>query len=316
MTKTLKIIEVKSEIGAGTRGASLGVDAIKIAALDFGSRFFKKHKSVEVPNENHLLLEGTGSPYARRISGILTMVERVSEMVQTTLDQKEFPVVLAGDHSTAAGTIAGIKAAYPKSRLGVIWIDAHSDLHSPYTTPSGNMHGMPLAMALDEDNLESKVNKLDQETINYWYQLKNVGNIAPKINYRDLVLISARDMEKPEEFLLKKNKVKIYTTADVRKRGVERTVIDTLVYLDHCDLIYVSFDVDSMDPTASRGTGTPVAQGLTEREAGKLMSGLITNQKVCCFEIVEVNPTLDRENQMAEHAFEILIKATNAFRNE
>ncbi|WGQ09674.1 arginase [Pedobacter gandavensis] len=316
MTKTLKIIEVKSEIGAGTRGASLGVDAIKIAALDFGSRFFKKHKSIEVPNENHLLLEGTGSPYAKRISGILTMVERVSDQVRTTLEEKEFPVVLAGDHSTAAGTIAGIKAAFPKSKLGVIWIDAHADIHSPYTTPSGNMHGMPLAMSLDEDNLESKVNKLDQETINYWFQLKNVGNIAPKINYRDLVLISARDMEKPEEYLLKKNKVKIFTTADVRKRGVERTVIDTLVYLDHCDLIYVSFDVDSMDPTASRGTGTPVAQGLTEREAGKLMSGLITNQKVCCFEIVEVNPTLDRENQMAEHAFEILIKATNAFRNE
>lgn len=316
MTKTLKIIEVKSEIGAGTRGASLGVDAIKIAALDFGSRFFKKHKSVEVPNENHLLLEGTGSPYAKRISGILTMVERVSDQVRTTLEEKEFPVVLAGDHSTAAGTIAGIKAAFPKSKLGVVWIDAHSDMHSPYTTPSGNMHGMPLAMSLDEDNLESKVNKLDQETINYWYQLKNVGNIAPKINYRDLVLISARDMEKPEEYLLKKNKVKIFTTADLRKRGVERTVIDTLVYLDHCDLIYVSFDVDSMDPTASRGTGTPVAQGLTEKEAGKLMSGLITNQKVCCFEIVEVNPTLDRENQMAEHAFEILIKATNAFRNE
>lgn len=316
MTKTLKIIEVKSEIGAGTRGASLGVDAIKIAALDFGSRFFKKHKSVEVPNENHLLLEGTGSPYAKRISGILTMVERVSDQVRTTLEEKEFPVVLSGDHSTAAGTIAGIKAAFPKSKLGVIWIDAHADIHSPYTTPSGNMHGMPLAMSLDEDNLESKVNKLDQETINYWFQLKNVGNIAPKINYRDLVLISARDMEKPEEYLLKKNKVKIFTTADVRKRGVERTVIDTLVYLDHCDLIYVSFDVDSMDPTASRGTGTPVAQGLTEREAGKLMSGLITNQKVCCFEIVEVNPTLDRENQMAEHAFEILIKATNAFRNE
>jgi arginase len=159
MTKTLKIIEVKSEIGAGTRGASLGVDAIKIAALDFGSRFFKKHKSVEVPNENHLLLEGTGSPFAKRISGILTMVERVSDEVAATLSKDEFPVVIAGDHSTAAGTIAGIKATYPKSKLGVIWIDAHADLHSPYTTPSGNMHGMPLAMALDEDNLDSKVNK-------------------------------------------------------------------------------------------------------------------------------------------------------------
>ena len=316
MTKNLKIIEVKSELGAGTRGASLGVDAIKIAALDFGSRFFKKHKSVEVPNENHLLLENTGSPFAKRISGILTMVERVADEVTETLGKNEFPVVLAGDHSTAAGTITGIKKAFPKSKLGVIWIDAHSDMHSPYTTPSGNMHGMPLAMVLDEDNLDAKVNELDQETLNYWYQLKNVGNIAPKINYSDLVLISARDMEKPEESLLKKNKVKMYSTAEVRKRGVERIVIETMQYLDQCDLIYVSFDVDSMDPTASRGTGTPVAQGLTEREAGGLMSRLLAYQKVCCFEIVEVNPTLDRENQMAEHAFEILVKATNAFRNE
>jgi arginase len=316
MTKNLKIIEVKSEIGAGTRGASLGIDAIKIAALDFGSRFFKKHKSVEVPNENHLLLETTGSPYAKRISGILTMVERVSEQVTDTLEKGEFPIVLAGDHSTAAGTITGIKKAFPKVKLGVIWIDAHADLHSPYTTPSGNMHGMPLAMMLDEDNLDCKTNTLDQETINYWYQLKNVGNIAPKINYRDIVLISARDMEKPEEYLVRKHKVKIFSTADLRKRGVERIVIETMQYLDHCDMIYVSFDVDSLDPTASRGTGTPVAQGLTEREAGNLMSRLLVNQKVCCFEMVEVNPTLDRENQMAEHAFEILIKATNAFRNE
>lgn len=316
MTKTLKVIEVKSEIGAGTRGASLGIDAIKIAALDYGSRFFKKHKSVEVPNENHLLLESAGSPYAKRISGILTMVERVSDVVASTIQDNEYPVVLAGDHSTAAGTIAGIKAANPKAKLGVIWIDAHADLHSPYTTPSGNMHGMPLAMVLDEDNLDAKVNKLDQETINYWYQLKNVGNIAPKITYRDLVLIAARDMEKPEENLLKKNKVKNFTTAELRKRGVERIVIDTMMYLEHCDLIYVSFDVDSMDPSMSRGTGTPVAQGITEREAGNLMARLVAHQKVCCFEIVEVNPTLDKENQMAEHAFEILVKASNAFHND
>jgi len=316
MTKTLRVIEVKSEIGAGTRGASLGVDAIKIAALDYGSRFFKKHKTVEVANENHLLLESMGSPFAKRISGILTMVERVHDEVKATLESKEFPMVLAGDHSTAAGTISGIKSAFPKARLGVIWIDAHADIHSPYTTPSGNMHGMPLAMVLDEDNLSNKVNKLDQETINYWYQLKNIGNIAPKITYQDLVLISARDMEKPEEDLLNRNKVKNITTADLRKRGVERIAIETMMYLDHCDLIYVSFDVDSLDPSTSRGTGTPVAQGITEREAGMLISKIITNKKVCCFEIVEVNPTLDRENMMAEHAFEILVKATNALRNE
>ena len=316
MTKSLKIIEVKSEIGAGTRGASLGVDAIKIAALDYGSRFFKKHACVEVSNENHLLLESSGSASAKRVSGILTMTERLSDMVRNTLQEQHFPVVLGGDHSCAAGTIAGIKAAFPKSRLGVIWIDAHADMHSPYTTPSGNMHGMPLAIALDEDNLNSKVNQLDQETINYWYQLKNVGNIAPKVKYEDLVLISVRDTEKPEDYLLRKNNVKMFSTAEVRKRGVERVVIETMMYLDHCDLILLSFDVDALDPASSRGTGTPVTGGLTEREAGIMLSRMVTNPKVCCFEIVEVNPTLDRENQMAEHAFEILVKVTNAFRND
>ncbi len=314
--KEIKIVEVKSEIGAGTRGASLGVDAIKIAALDFGSRYFKKHKSVEVPNENHLLLESTGNGYAKRISGILTMTERVAEEISKTLKNEEFPIVLAGDHSTAAGTISGIRIAHPKLKLGVIWVDAHADIHSPYTTPSGNLHGMPLAIVLDEDNIESKVNKPDQETLNYWFQLKNIGNIAPKINYSDLVYIGVRDTEVQENFLLKRNKVKNFTLSEIRKRGVERIAIDALQLLDHCDLIYVSFDVDSMDASISKGTGTPVANGLTEREAGNLIARLMTSEKVCCFELVEVNPTLDKENLMAENAFEILVRATNALLND
>jgi arginase len=314
--REIKIIEVKSELGAGTRGASLGVDAIKIAALDYGSRYFKQYNSVEVPNENHLLLESTGSQYAKRISGVLTVTERVAEEISKTLIHKEFPIVLAGDHSSAAGTISGIKKAFPKPRLGVIWIDAHADIHSPYTTPSGNLHGMPLAMVLDEDNIESKVNAVDQETVNYWYQLKNVGNISPKITYRDLVYISIRDTEAPEDYLLKKNSVKSFTAPEIRKRGVERVAIDALQYLDECDLIYVSFDVDSIDSSISKGTGTPVANGITEREAGNLVARLMTNDKVCCFEMVEVNPTLDRENLMAENAFEILVRATNSLIND
>ena len=314
--REIKIIEVKSELGAGTRGASLGVDAIKIAALDFGSRYFKQFKSVEVPHENHLLLESTGSQYAKRISGILTVVERVTEEVAKTLNNKEFPIILAGDHSSAAGTISGIKKTFPKAKLGVIWIDAHADIHSPYTTPSGNLHGMTLAMVLDEDNIESKVNTLDQETVNYWYQLKNIGNISPKVIYHDLVYISTRDTEAPEDYLLKKNNVKIFSTAEIRERGVERVAIDALLYLDQCDLIYVSFDVDSMDASISKGTGTPVANGITEREAGNLVARLMTSDKVCCFEMVEVNPTLDKENLMAENAFEILLRATNSLIND
>lgn len=314
--KELKIIEVKSEIGAGTRGASLGVDAIKIAALDFGSRYFKKHNSLEIPNENHLLLEATGNAYAKRISGVLTMVERVTEEVAKTLENNSFPIILAGDHSTAAGTISGIRKAYPKSKLGVIWVDAHADLHSPYTTPSGNLHGMSMAIVLDEDNLDSKVNKPDQETLNYWFQLKNVANIAPKITYKDVVYIGVRDVEIQEEFLLKRHRVKNFTIADIRKRSVERIAIDAIQTLDHCDLIYVSFDVDVLDSAISKGTGTPVSNGLTEREAGNLLSRLLTSDKVCCFEMVEINPTLDKENLMAENAFEILVRATNSLLND
>ncbi len=314
--RELKIIEVKSEIGAGTRGASLGIDAIKIAALDFGSRYFKQHKSVEIPNENHLLLESVGNQYAKRISGVLTMVERIAEEVSKTLKNDEFPVVLSGDHSNTAGTISGIRKAYPKLKLGVIWIDAHADIHSPYTTPSGNLHGMPMAIVLDEDNIESKINKPDQETINYWYQLKNVANIAPKITYQDIVYMALRDTEQPEEYLLKKHKVKNFPTLEIRKRGVERVAIDALQYLDHCDMIYVSFDVDSMDAAISKGTGTPVPNGITEREAGNLVARLMTSDKVCCFEMVEVNPTLDKENLMAENAFEILVRATNSLIND
>lgn len=314
--RNLKIIEVKSELGAGTRGASMGIDAIKIAALDFGSRYFKQYKSVEIPNENHLLLESAGNPHAKRISGVLTMLERVGEEVSRTLKNEEFPIVLAGDHSTAAGTIAGIKMAHPKLKLGVIWIDAHADIHTPYTTPSGNVHGMPIAISLGEDNIESKVNKPDQETINYWYQLKNVGGISPKFSTKDLVYINVRDTEKQEDYLIKKFGIKNFTTAEIRRKGVEKVAIEALALIDHCDIIYVSFDVDCMDASISKGTGTPVPNGITEKEAGNLVARLMQSNKVCCFEMVEVNPTLDKENLMAENAFEILVRATNQLIND
>lgn len=314
--RNLKIIEVKSELGAGTRGASMGIDAVKIAALDFGSRYFKQYKSVEVLNENHLLLESAGSQHAKRISGVLTMLERVGEEVSRTLKSNEFPIVLAGDHSTAAGTIAGIKMANPKLRLGVIWIDAHADIHTPYTTPSGNVHGMPIAISLGEDNIESKVNKPDQETLNYWYQLKNVGGISPKITPKDIVYINVRDTEKQEDFLIKKFGMKNFTTAEIRRKGVEKVAIEALALLDDCDIIYVSFDVDCMDASISKGTGTPVPNGITEKEAGNLVARLMQSEKVCCFEMVEINPTLDKENLMAENAFEILLRATNQLIND
>ncbi len=316
MIKPIKLIEVKSEIGAGTRGSSMGVDAIKIAALDFGSNFFKKFKSVEVPNENHLLLEPVVNDYAKRVKGIYALNERLANEIKKTLLKEEVPIVLAGDHSSALGTISGIKMAYPNKRIGVIWIDAHADLHTPYTTPSGNMHGMPIACVLGEDNKERQQNKPDDETIEYWEKLKALGGISPKINYNDLVYIALRDFEPQEEFLIKKNKVRVFNLQEIRKKAVERVAIESLNYLDHCDIIYVSFDVDSMDSRISSGTGTPVPNGITEKEAGNLIYYIMRSKKIVCFEMVEINPTLDKENLMAENAFEILQKATNQLNND
>jgi arginase len=307
----IKIIEVPSEIGAGTRGASLGIDAIKIAGLDFMSNFFVHFPSERIESENNLLFEPIQSPYAKRIHGVLNMYERISKSVCECMKNNFFPVVLSGDHSNAGGTIAGIKMAKPKSKLGVIWIDAHADLHTPYTTPSGNMHGMPIATAIAEDNMECKVHEVDEKTVKIWNQLKTIGKINQKVLPEDVVFISLRDFEKEEKSIIEKYGIKVIPTSEVRRNGAENVSRKVLRYLSDCTDIYVSFDVDSLDSSISKGTGTPVGNGLREREAEDLISKFMQNRKVCCFEITEVNPTLDKENLMAEIAFNILQRSVN-----
>jgi arginase len=307
-TRNIRMIEVPSEVGAGTRGASLGVEAVKIAALDFRSDFFKRYKSIVIPHDNQALYNNPGSRYAKNIRSVLKIYERVAAAVRDTLRDGRFPILISGDHSSAGGTIAGIKMAYPESRLGVIWIDAHADLHSPYTTPSGNLHGMPIAASLNEDNIEEKVNDLDYETIELWEMLKSVGDTSPKIEYRDLVYVTLRDFEEQEAALIKQQKVRVVSTNELRKTGVTKLSREILKYLGACDKIYISFDVDSLDPSISRGTGTPVKGGINEREAADLILELLQNERTCCLEFTEINPTLDSENVMAETAFEVLQK--------
>jgi len=309
--RNIKIIEVRSEIGAGTRGASLGIDAIKIAALDFMSNLFVNFPSEIVEDENRLLYEPVASPYAKRIQGIYTMYDRVSKAVCETMKSGLFPLVLAGDHSTAGGTIAGIKMARPKRKLGIIWIDAHADMHSPYTTPSGNMHGMPLAISLAEDNKSNQVHNPDTQTVEMWNKLKNLGKIQPKIEPEDIVFIGLRDYEKEEEAIIKKGGIKVIPVSEIRRKGVENVVRQTFMHLSNCDDIYITFDVDSLDSSISRGTGTPVSNGLREREAEDLIASFMQHHKICCFEVAEVNPTLDKENLMAEIAFNILQRSVN-----
>jgi arginase len=275
------------------------------------SNFFIHFPSEKIPTENKLLHEAIESPYAKRMKGVVAMYDKVSKAVSDTIKNNFFPVVISGDHSIAGATIAGIKIAKPKSKLGVIWIDAHADLHTPYTTPSGNLHGMPVAISINEDNKESAVHELDPETTKQWNYLKNIGKIAPKVLPEDVVYISLRDFEKEEKNLIDKYGMKVITTKEVRSKGPENIVRAVTRYFSDCSDIYISLDVDSLDSSISKGTGTPVNNGLREREAEDLISKFMQNRKVCCFEITEVNPTLDKENLMAEIAFNILQRSVN-----
>lgn len=310
--RKIKLVEVRSEIAAGTRGASLGIDALKIASLDKKSNFFSRFDPINVPDANSYLWKGNKHSFAKYIDGVYQILKNVSSAIELLRLEKKFPIILAGDHSTAAGTIMGIKSANPDKRLGVIWIDAHADLHTPYTTPSGNMHGMPLAMCLQEDNKECQINELPQETIQYWEKIKKIGGDFPKINAKDIVFITVRDTEEPENHLIQKYEIKNFTTEEVRTLGVPEVAKQALEVLKDCDQIYISFDVDSLDSSISVGTGTPVANGLTVEEAIELNTTLIMDKRVCCWEIVEVNPTLDTENLMAENAFDILEATTKS----
>jgi arginase len=221
-------------------------------------------------------------------------------------------LVFSGDHSSALGTISGIKAAYPDETLGVIWVDAHADLHSPYTSPSGNIHGMPLAAALANDNLSCQVNQVVGETLFFWDQLKTIGTNEPKLQPEHLIYFGVRDTEEAEDMQMQNLGIKNYRVEEVRFRGLQQCIAEALHKLVDCDMIYISFDVDSLDcDLISQGTGTPVAKGFDQYEVMAILKGIIASKKVICFEVVEVNPLLDNKgNKMAETAFEIIEEVT------
>ena len=311
--RKIRLVEVRSELAAGTRGASMGIDALKVASIKKQSNFFMRFEPVNVKDENNLLFAGKPQfKFAKYGEGVFTMVSRVCDTIAELRKDKLFPIVLAGDHSTAAGTICGIKQADPDKRLGVIWIDAHGDLHSPYTSPSGNMHGMPLAMVTATDNETQEVNDIEEETEALWERIKRIGGNGPKIDIEDIVYIGVRDTEAPEDYLIEKHGIKNFKTEEVHEKGVARVAQEALEILKDCDQIYISFDVDSLDTSVSTGTGTPVPNGLLKEEAMDLNIELIKDKRVCCWEIVEVNPTLDTENRMADVAFEILENTTES----
>ncbi len=308
MRKDITFLINSSEITAGTRGASLGPGAVIAAARTLKNNFFGNYKLVYLKDNNNVLDISTKFKFAKNAEALLDVYQTISSALGDVFNSNQFPFVLAGDHGSAGGTIAGIKKQFPEKRLGVVWIDAHGDIHSPYTSPSGNMHGMPLSTALNSDNLNSKVNSISVEEKNVWDALKELHGIVPKIKPEDLIFIGVRDLEEQEVSVIEELKIRNVLVEEVRAKGADKVYQEVLNQLNACDLIYISFDVDSMDPDyTSYGTGTPVKNGLYPQEVVTIMKGIIESNKVCCMEVVEVNPCLDdKKNKMAEITFQIV----------
>jgi arginase len=314
MKRTINLVKNRSDIGAGTRGSDMGIDAIEIAAINKGSEYFNNFSTLDVQTHNETIYNKDRNTFAIRIEHVLQQCTRLADAVEHSLSANHFPFVFSGDHSSALGTISGIKAAYPDKVLGVVWIDAHADLHSPYTSPSGNIHGMPLAAALANDNLDCQQNKIAGDTLQFWNNLKTIGTAEPKLKPGHLIYFGVRDTEEAEDKLIQNLGIKNYKVEEVRFRGLKVCVEEALKKLNDCEIIYISFDVDSMDcDLISQGTGTPVSKGFDPQEIIAIIQTIVASEKVLCIEIVEINPLLDNKgNKMAESAFEIVEQVTES----
>ena len=286
----VRLIGFPMDLGAGRRGVDMGPSALRIAGvaekLTALGYIVKDSGDIDIRIPEVTEIE---SPHLKYLSQITEACTTLATEVESALDHDEFPLVLGGDHSMAIGTIAGIAAhcKKKKKRLGVIWIDAHSDINTPDTSPSGNIHGMPLAVSL---GIGAK-------------ELTSIAGDFTKLAPHQVGIIGLRSVDEGESKLLKKLKIETYTMTDLDKHGVHRIIAKMLTSMRaKVDHLHVSFDLDSVDPTVAGGVGTPVPGGLTYREAHLIMEAIADTGYMSSFEIAEVNPILDDRNKSAEFA--------------
>ena len=307
--KNVKIITIESDFGAGKKGAKLGPQAmLKILP----QHIFQNSEITKISAEEFQEEKNEIFTKAHHINSVIHIQKKAIDCIQKNHTDGFVSFIASGDHSNGLAAISAYKDLYPTKKLGVIWIDAHSDLHTPHTSPSGNLHGMPLGAALGLD-YNSKV-ELDKETQLKWKQLIQLGHnkISPKILPSELVFIDIRDMEPEEMKIIQEKNILHFMPKDRKEIGIQSIIEKSLLHLSHCDHIYISFDVDSLDPTISAGTGTPVPGGLSKEEAKKLISAFWNQPNVFAFEITEINPLLDRINPMEEVAAGIIADCFSA----
>jgi arginase len=293
-TKTVNLMGFPMDLGADRRGVDMGPSAVRIANLQEKLEHLG-YKVIDSGDINIQIMEKQriGNPKLKFLNEILRTSKILASRIEKVLDKDQFPLCIGGDHSMALGTIAGISSHCRKNklRMGVIWIDAHPDMNTDLTSPSGNIHGMPLAASLGIGN----------------EKLVNFLGFKPKIKPENCALIGIRSIDMLERKLIKKLNIPIYTMSEIDKLGIHRVITRVLKHFkENVDHIHVSFDLDSVDPSIVPGVGTPVPGGLSYREAHLIMEAIAECGCMSSLEITEVNPILDNKNKSAVFASEII----------
>ncbi|MBI4481719.1 MAG: arginase [Acidobacteria bacterium] len=295
--RKVKIIGVPLDLGAGRRGVDMGPSALRIAGIHGKLRELgyavEDAGNIYVPEAETRHYGDTRAKYQKEVA---FTCQELSEIVKQVLEEGCIPLVLGGDHSMAIGTIAGVSAFYrPRGqKIGLIWFDAHGDANTPDTTPSGNIHGMPLAASLGFGAQE----------------LTHIQGFAPKVDPKHCVLIGVRVLDSGEKEIINRSGIRVFTMRDVDEFRLRAVVAEAINVVNEGTAgFHVSMDMDLIDPHAAPGVGTPVRGGLTYREAHLAMEMIADSGRMLSFELAEVNPVLDHVNATAALGTELIASA-------
>lgn len=297
MPEKIRIIGVPMDLGASRRGVDMGPSALRVAGLQARLKQLGRHVEdignivVKQPEEMHY-----GEKKAKYLAEILETCRSLADICQKSLDEGMMPLVLGGDHSIAIGSLSGVAAHYHAKgqRIGYIWLDAHGDMNTPETSPSGNVHGMPLAAVMGYGPPE----------------MTEIMGFKPKVEPRNVSLVGIRDLDARERRLVKESGVHIFTMRDIDERGMRDVMADALRFaMDDTAGVAVGLDMDFVDPADAPGVGTPVRGGVTYREAHLAMELIADSKSMVSLELVEINPVIDLHNKTAVLGVELILSA-------
>jgi len=294
----IAIIGAPLDLGQDRRGVDMGPSAVRVAGL--GRRLAALGYNVSDLGNVHVAqaesLTDAGPSNAKYVAQIAESCENLAGLVRGSLTDGSTPIVLGGDHSIAAGTVAGVADFLRQSdqKAGILWIDAHADMNTPESSPSGNVHGMPLACCVGQGPAE----------------LVNLLGFAPKVEAANVALVGVRDVDELERGMLKGTGVRAFTMRDIDERGMSAVMRDAMaIASDGTAAFHLSLDLDFVDPEFAPGVGTPVRGGATYREAHLAMEMICDAGRMLSMEVVEVNPVIDQFNRTAELAVELILSA-------